>query len=755
VAREGETSRPPAGEGGEGLLQGTIERVTYADAKSSYSVLRLLPEKGYGPPASTDLFRAERCTAVGKTDAPTAGLRVRLRGRWSHNPAHGQQFEFEELTVLPPDDRMGLVKYLSSERFPGVGEKTAERIVDRLGLEALDKILAEPALLESVPGLKRSVREALVAAARHEQGSAHATAFLRSLGLGPLQAAAVLKRLGPECEAELRRDPYLLVANVPGFGFASADKLASSLGLAGDDPRRVRAAIVHALHSAAEDGHSLLARDELGQAVRELVTAPVDEPRFAQELAVLAERRDVVVERSVAGAERVYLPALAHCETELARNLARLLAAGPVKALADAGALAAFERSSGLDLHPTQRAAVLGLLATPVGLLTGGPGVGKTTITRAVVELARRARARVLLASPTGRAAKRLAEATDTDAQTVHRLLGYEPAEGGFLHDLNNPIEAELVIVDEISMLDVTLAHHLLKALRPPTRLVLIGDPDQLPSVGPGNVLRDLLNSGVVPSFRLTQIFRQAQDSRIVVNAHRIQSGELPVFPERGDRSADFYFFREELPERAAERLIEVVTQRIPANFGLDWTDDVQVIAPMYRGPCGVDALNERLREIQGRLAPGRREVRQGARVWRVGERVLHTRNDYEKEVFNGDMGRIQSIGEGPEARVVVRFPEREVLYVGSELSDLTPAFAITVHRSQGGEFPCVVMPLTMQHALMLQRNLLYTAVTRARKLVVLVGSQRALELAVANADQNRRESALAEKLAAALERRR
>jgi exodeoxyribonuclease V alpha subunit len=351
----------------------------------------------------------------------------------------------------------------------------------------------------------------------------------------------------------------------------------------------------------------------------------------------------------------------------------------------------------------------------------------------------------VLLASPTGRAAKRLAEATGRPASTVHRLLKYQPGDEGFQHDHENPLDAGLVIVDEISMLDVALAHHLVKAIRPPTRLLLVGDPDQLPSVGAGSVLADLIASERVPLARLTHIFRQSQSSLIVTNAHHVLNGEPIELPDKGVRDADFYLFPEDEPARCAELLVEVVTERIPRNFGFDWTKDVQVLAPMYRGACGVEVLNEKLREAQG---VGGREVQHGARIWRVGDRVIHTRNDYEKDVFNGDMGRIASVSA--DGIVTVRYPEQAVTYVRGELSDLSPAFAITVHRSQGGEFPVVVMPLVTQHWMMLQRNLLYTAITRARQLVVLVGSRRALSMAIANADQSARESLLEERLVAA-----
>lgn len=735
--------------GGDEILQGTVERVTYADATSLYTVLRVLPEPGYEPRAGFGAFRPERVTAVGRAEGPSAGLRVRLTGRWSEHRTHGQQFEFELIEVLAPAGRDGLVRYLSSDRFRGVGEKLAERIVDALGDRAIDRILEDPKQLARVRGLTNTVREGLVASLLAEAGSHRAQVFLRGLGLGAWQTSRVLKKFGMNCEELLRADPYLLANGISGIGFGTADRIAFALGLAPEDPRRVRAAIVQALRAGAEDGHTVLATERLLADADRLLNGTATPDALRTALDELARTREVVVEQPDGEAERAALPHLVQCETMLARNLAALVRSAPARALADERALAAAERRSGLELDPDQRASVLGLLATPLGLLTGGPGVGKTTILKLLVQLAHEARANVLLASPTGRAAKRLAEATSHPAQTLHRLLGYDPAAEGFVHNAQNPLEADLIVVDEISMLDVVLAHHLLKAIQPPTRLVFVGDPDQLPSVGPGNVLHDLIESGCMPVFRLTRIFRQAEHSLIVTNAHNILHGRALTLPPRGDRRSDFYFFPADDPIACAERVVDVVTRRVPETFGLRWIDDVQVIAPMYRGECGVDALNEKLRAALVHADAHVREVRQGERVWRAGDRVIHTRNDYEREIFNGDLGRIERIQD--DKSLVVRFPEREVVYTGSEIFDLQPAFAITVHRSQGSEYPAVVLPLVTQHFMMLQRNLLYTAVTRARKLVVLVGSPRALQMAIDNADQGRRESALTERMRAAL----
>lgn len=730
----------------EAELLGSIERVTYTHQESLYSVLRVSPEKGYGPPADRHPFAPDLVTAVGRIDQPAPGMRVRLGGRWVEHREHGSQFEFEVVEVLPPAGRSGLVKYLASDRFEGVGEKLAERIVAALGDDAFAEMLAHPEKLELVKGLRANVRERLLATVALDFGSHKAQGFLRGHGLGPVQAAAVVRKLGPEAEGLVRADPYRLAGAVSGIGFATADRIAHALGVAPDDPRRGRAAILHALQEASGDGHTLVPRADLAARAAAALEDAMSAAALEECVDELARTSAVTVDAGPDGAQRVYLPHLAHCEKELARNLARILRSGPRAPFADAADLERAERQSGVSLHAIQHEAVLGLLARPLALLTGGPGVGKTTITRFVVQLAGAKGARILLASPTGRAAKRLSEATGEPAQTVHRLLGYDPSTEGFVHDARNPLEADLVIVDEASMLDVVLAHHLVKAVAAPTRLVLVGDPDQLPSVGPGNVLHDLLSCAEVPRWRLTEIFRQAHGSRIVVNAHRILRGEEPELPPRGDRASDFYFFGEDDPERAAELLVDVVTRRIPETFGLQWIDDVQVVAPMYRGECGVDALNERLRLA---LGAGGREVRQGQRTWRTGDRVIHTRNDYDKEVFNGDMGRIARVsGDGD---VYVRFPEREVKYEGSELSDLQPAFAVTVHRAQGAEFPAVVIPLVPQHWMMLQRNLLYTAVTRAKRLCVLVGSRRALRMALDNADDSSRQSALSERIARAL----
>jgi len=724
------------------LLQGTVEVVTYHRPESLYTVLKISPEAGYADPGTLSMFREIRLVAVGAMPDPTEGQRLRMFGRWSTHPSHGRQFEFEGFEVLPPADAAGLVRYFSSRAFEGIGEILALRIVETLGETALEVIRDRPEELERVRGLKPLVRVALAAAVRREFATHQLHAFLRGAGLGPRQAAQVVRALGADCEAQLRSDPYLLAGKVAGIGFGIADRFAQRLGLAPDSPERCRAGLLHVLRQSASEGHSLQRQSELFAGARELLAVALDDEALPRALDDLAARREVRVE-VLEEEPWVYLPWLAASEAGVAASIETILArAGETRPLAKEVDLRSMESFQGVQLDLKQREAVLGLLSAPLALLTGGPGVGKTTIVRWVVRLAQDRGAKVLLASPTGRAAKRLAEATGADASTVHRLLGWDPLTGSFLHDASNPLECDLLVVDEISMLDVVLAHHLLKAVADPTRLILVGDPDQLPSVGPGNVLADMIAAGRIPLHRLTEVYRQQGGSLIIENAHRILTGQEPRLPARGDLTSDFYFFPAEDAASAAERVVEVVTQRIPQSFGMSWIDDVQVLAPMYRGDCGVDALNDRLREALGH---GGREVVHGGRIWRTGDRVVHTRNDYEREVFNGDMGRIARVDE--DGSVLVRFPEKEVLYASDELADLQAAFAVTVHRSQGSEYPAVVVPLVMAQAIMLQRNLLYTAITRARRLVVLVGSRRALQLAIQNAEPSARRSGLAARL--------
>lgn len=743
-------------------FQGTIETITYQDGKSLFAVLRLDPDAGFKAPDTGSLFSPGRVTAVGKIADPVEGQRVRLEGRWGRHSSHGAQFEFDTASPLPPATEAGLVRYLSSKAFEGIGPTIAQRIVDKLGVEALDRIAESPSCVDGIKGLRPEVAETL-SAALVEQAELHKVfGFLSQLGLGPLTAQAAAAALGHECEDRIRRNPYVLTL-VATIGFLTADRVAKRLGLPPDDPRRLRAVTRHVLDRATDEGHVLLPLGQVLLRAQAALEGAAPREAFVRALDEMEDGLHIVIDRGVLpepppldetpsdvldGSGRFhadlpcYLPHQHRHEVEITKGIERLLRE-PARPLATEEDLARAEAASDIHLHPDQRSAVVELLRQPVALLTGGPGVGKTTIVRLVAALAEAGGAEVLLASPTGRAAKRMSEATGRPASTIHRMLRYAPGAAMFEHGPEKPLKAGLLIIDEVSMLDAALARRLIDAVASPTRLVLVGDPDQLPSVGPGNVLADLLESGRIPTARLTQVFRQAESSLIVTNAHRVLAGELPTVPPKGDTTSDFYFFpAEEGPEQLAERLVDVVTQRVPRTFGLDWSEDVQVLAPMYKGPAGVDSLNHRLREA---LGAGGREVLFGDQRWRQGDRVVQTRNDYDRDVFNGDLGRIIRVDQG--GIVTVKFPDREVTYEKGALSDLKPAFAMTVHRSQGGEFPAIVFPLTLQHAHMLKRNLFYTAITRAKRLVVLVGERRALQRAIESQDGETRLSHLKERL--------
>jgi exodeoxyribonuclease V alpha subunit len=718
-------------------LEAVLERITYASEETGYTVARV------ATPRSSDLV-----TVVGPLLGAQPGESLRLLGRWRSHPQYGRQFEVETYQTVLPATVQGIRRYLGSGLIKGIGPRMAERIVDHFGEGTLRVIEEEPARLVEVPGLGPK-RTAMITGAWDEQKAIKdVMVFLQGVGVSTSLAVRIYKTYRDQALEVVRREPYRLAADVWGIGFKTADTIAQKLGMPHDSPERVMAGLQFALSEASENGHCYLPEAGLVAAASQLLeVAPELAGRCLEEL----ERQEgVVVERLQGTVRAVWLIPFHRAEASLAGGLLRLLRASRDRLTTFRGVdwAVAFDwlrRTSGVTLAPEQAAAVRMAMTERVAVLTGGPGCGKSYTVRAVVALARAKRAKVVLAAPTGRAAKRLAELAGMEAATLHRLLQLRPG-GDAAFDRDHPLDADLVVVDETSMLDVLLANKLVKAVPSGAHLLFVGDVDQLPSVGAGEVLRDLLAAGTLPSVRLTHVFRQAQRSGVVTNAHRINAGQLPVTRDLDD----FFLFAEEDAERVAELVVDVVAARLPRRFGLEPRRDVQVLCPMHRGPAGAGALNERLQLALTPARPGLPERRFGGRVYRVGDKVMQVRNDYDKGtagVFNGSVGVVTGLSpEEGELRVLLDEDE-EVRYGFDELDELTHAYAVSIHRSQGSEYPCVVVPLVTGAWSMLQRNLLYTAVTRAKRIVVLVGSRRALAKAVRTHGAGRRHTALAERL--------
>lgn len=731
LSQEESTAKPLVAEHPLQTLEGTIERFTYQNEENGYAVARLQPKA-----------KSYEVTVVGTLSGVAVGELVRLRGYWRNHPEYGRQFEVRSYTVQLPATIEGIRKYLGSGLIKGIGPVNAARIVDAFGLDTLQVIESQPERLQSVPGVGRKRMELIVRGWEEQKQIKEIMIFLQGHGIGATLAVRIYKQYGNDALDVVRSNPYRLAQDVYGIGFKTADRIAQAMGGALDAPQRIQAGLTYVLGTFCDEGHCFAAREQLIERAAQLlgVTAEACEA----ELAGLVTRGLLVAED-----EAVYLPPFHQAEVSVARKLQLLEASGRDRLEQFQGvdwerAFAWLERQSAIRLVEPQMAAIRMALTEKVSILTGGPGTGKSTIVGSLIALLQAKRGTVLLAAPTGRAAKRLSEATGLEAKTIHRLLEYNPAAGkGFIRDRDNPLDADMIIVDEFSMVDILLMNHLLRAVEAGSHLLLVGDCDQLPSVGPGNVLRDLIAASTFPVTRLNTIFRQAADSAIVVNAHRINEGQLPVTSRE---IRDFYLFNQADPAKAADLILDLVAQRIPAKFGLDPEEDIQVLSPMHRGPAGVGELNRRLQERLNPPRPDRPEVAHAGRTFRVGDRVMQVRNNYDKKVFNGDLGRVIAI-DMEDKTLTVDVDGEPIRYEFLELDELVHAYAASIHKAQGSEFPAVVIPLLTQHYMMLQRNLLYTGVTRARRLVVLVGSWKAVGMAVKNNRIAHRNTRLAQRL--------
>ena len=725
-------------------LRGVVERVTYANPETGYSVVRLAV-KG----------RLDLVTVVGELADVNAGESLELEGEWTRHKQYGRQFRVRGYRTVLPATAEGIEKYLGSGLVKGVGPVMAARIVHKYGVDTLDVIEHEPRQLLDVLGIGPTRVARIEQAWAEQKQIREVMIFLQGHNVRASWAVKIYKAFGDQSVQVVQEDPYRLAREIRGIGFKTADQIARNMGLPPDSPRRVAAGVAYALSEKADEGHVYMPQGELVANAAEMLEVPVE--LTAQGIETLEEEEQIqreslqhpIAVREGQADYAVYLRPFYYGEVGVAGRLQQMLTYRGSRLEALRGVMwevlldASGGAQGGVQLSERQKEGVRTALTSKVAVLTGGPGTGKTTTVRTVIELLDRFKCRYALASPTGRAAKRLAETTGRPAKTLHRLLGFAPGEG-FKYDDENPLDVDALIVDEASMLDLLLCNHLLKALHPATHLLLVGDVDQLPSVGAGNVLRDVIDSKTVPVVALDLIFRQAQTSAIVTNAHRINRGEMPVFP-KGD--TDFYLFTQDDPDKAAELVVEIVQTRIPRKFGYDPVRDIQVLSPMHRGAVGVGNLNLRLQAALNPASPKKAERRLAGRGFRVGDRVIQHRNNYALDVYNGDIGRIEGI-DAVNQVLHVRIDDRLVRYDWSDADELGLAYAISVHKAQGSEYPVVVVPVMTTHYMLLQRPLLYTAVTRARKLVVLVGTRRAIAIAVRNNKVALRNSALGERLA-------
>ena len=711
-------------------LEGVLERIVFFNEENGFTVARLQVAK-----------RHDLVAIVGVLPSPMPGETLRLKGEWIVDNKFGEQFRVQSCLSVLPATLTGIEKYLGSGLVKGIGPIMAKRIVARFGLETLDIIEDDTEKLLEVEGIG-SIRIDRIARAWKEQKEIREVMiFLQGEGVSSTYAVKIYKAYGDKAISVVKENPYRLALDISGIGFKTADKIAQNMGIDPSSPMRAEAGIIHVLSELVDEGHVYYPYEELKEKTAELLE--VHKEILDVALVTLTEQRRVVIEE-LSEHRAVYLAPLHVAEVNVARRLKTLLSSPRQLLQIDIEkAIEWVHRVNRIELAEMQKEALRKAVTGKVMVITGGPGTGKTTLVNSIIKILGKKEQRIALASPTGRAAKRLSEVTGREAKTIHRLLEFSPSEGGFKRNEENPLDADLVIIDEVSMVDILLMNHLLKAIPPMATLLLVGDADQLPSVGPGNVLKDIITSGQVETIRLTEIFRQAQESLIVVNAHRVNRGEYLQLKASPGQQTNLYFINREEPEKVLAVIKELCKRKLSSAFHLDPLEDIQVMTPMHRGTVGVANLNA---ELQNLLNPNGKSVARGGRLFRVNDKVMQIKNNYEKDAFNGDIGRIVGI-DLEEQKLMVKFEDRVIDYDWSELDELVLAYTISIHKSQGSEYPAVVIPLLPQHYIMLQRNLLYTAMTRAKRLVVLVGSKRAIAIAIKNNKVQFRYTSLSQRL--------